>query len=210
MTADTDRPDPTGTGAEAPTTDGRVQRGERTRAAIVAALLEKLNDGAYNPTAQEIATAAGVSVRSIFQHFDDMEALFGELVRAQAERVQPLIEAIDADGSFEQRLDAIASQRSTLYERITPIRRAIGNRVHSSPAIASRLSALAAILRQQTATQFAPELDRLAAADHPDQVLDAVELLWSYDAWERLRSTQSLSVDQAVATLRLATARVLG
>ena len=78
--------------------DGRTLRGERTRSAIVEALIGLLHDGEERPTAKQIAQRAGVSVRSIFQHFDDLEGLYADLVKVQAARVEPLVEAMEHGG----------------------------------------------------------------------------------------------------------------
>jgi AcrR family transcriptional regulator len=56
--------------------DGRATRAERTRIAVVDALLSLNEQGNLRPTAREIAAEAGVSLRSIYVHFDDVEALF--------------------------------------------------------------------------------------------------------------------------------------
>ena len=56
--------------------DGRTVRAERTRQALVDALLGLLDAGVLSPTAAAIAQRAGVSERSLFQHFPDREALF--------------------------------------------------------------------------------------------------------------------------------------
>ena len=56
--------------------DGRRARGLRTRDAIVSALLELIAEGDIAPTAQRIADRARVSVRSVYQHFVDVEGLY--------------------------------------------------------------------------------------------------------------------------------------
>ena len=56
--------------------DGRRARTVRTRAAILEALLALLRGGDINPTAAEIARKAGVSLRSIAQHFPRRGDLF--------------------------------------------------------------------------------------------------------------------------------------
>ena len=73
-----------------PATDGRVQRGERNRAAIVDALLSLLEDGVLRPSARQVAERAGVSLRAVFQHFDDMESLYAEWVRRQWHLAGPI------------------------------------------------------------------------------------------------------------------------
>src|SRR5437870_4843088 len=73
------------TGASA---DGRTARGQRTRAAVVDALLALLEEGDLRPPAPRIADRAGVSLRSVFQHFADRETLFAAVAAAQLERMR--------------------------------------------------------------------------------------------------------------------------
>ena len=53
---------------------------------MVEALLALLDEGELSPTAERVAERAGVSERSIFQHFGDREALFEAAARRQYER----------------------------------------------------------------------------------------------------------------------------
>ena len=172
-----------------PATDGRVQRGERNRAAIVDALLTLLEDGVLRPSAREIAERAGVSLRSVFQHFDDMESLYAECVRRQHERVTPLLTPIDVDAPFDERIEAVVVQRSRVFERIAPIRRAAVYAAAESPVLANGLATTAKRFRDQMAEVFADEVD--------DELLSVVDLVTSFDAWEQLRTTQKLSVTNA-------------
>ena len=75
--------------------DGRVARSERTREAIAEALLELLEEGVLRPRAQEIAKRADVAVRTVFQHFDDMEGLYSEILRRQSVRIAPFLAPLD-------------------------------------------------------------------------------------------------------------------
>ncbi|HEX5097824.1 MAG TPA: TetR/AcrR family transcriptional regulator [Acidimicrobiia bacterium] len=172
-----------------PATDGRVQRGERNRAAIVDALLALLEDGVRRPSARQIAERAEVSLRSVFQHFDDMESLYAECVRRQHERVTPLLTPIDVDAPLEERIEAVVVQRSRVFERIAPIRRAAVQAAAESPVLRNGLAATAKRFREQTAAVFAAEVD--------DELLSVVDLVTSFDAWEQLRTTQKLSVTNA-------------
>jgi AcrR family transcriptional regulator len=49
----------------APVADGRSARSRRTRTAVVDALLRLLRAGNLRPTAREIASEAGISLRSV-------------------------------------------------------------------------------------------------------------------------------------------------
>ena len=63
--------------------DGRIARGKRARTAIVDALLALIEAGELRPSAARIAERAGVSLRSVFQHFRDVESLFAAMADRQ-------------------------------------------------------------------------------------------------------------------------------
>jgi TetR/AcrR family transcriptional regulator, regulator of autoinduction and epiphytic fitness len=184
-----------------PATDGRVQRGARNRAAIVDAVLSLLDEGDPKPSARAIAARAGVSLRSVFQHFDDLETLYTECVRRQHDRISPLLTEIDASGPLADRIDALVAQRSSVYERIAPVRRAGLLAAPTSPVLQAGLVATATRLRDQLRTLFATEFEGPGSADR----LAAADLVTSFDAWEHLRATQQLPVATAgrVMTLSL-------
>lgn len=56
--------------------DGRTARAERTRNAIVDAHLALIDEGDLNPTGERIAERAGISPRTLWTNFKDMETLF--------------------------------------------------------------------------------------------------------------------------------------
>src|ERR1700709_1672848 len=97
------------------TVEGRVTRGERNRQAIVDALLACYDTGTLRPSVPEVAARAGVSVRSVHNHFADVRALHAEVARRQVERYAPLI---GPAATIEEFVD----QRATVYEAITPVR----------------------------------------------------------------------------------------
>ena len=184
-------------------TDGRRLRGERTRSSIVGALLALLDDGVLSPTAAQIAERAGVSVRSVFQHFSDLEALYEDLAAAQRERVAPLIAAVERPDGLDERIVALVRGRAELFETITPVRHAVAGRAVGSPALRGRLAELAATLRTQVHDQFAPELRALPAGRRAE-VLSVLDLLCSFESWDRLRVVQGLERSAAERALRTA------
>ena len=172
------------------------------------ALLDLLNDGVATPTAAQIADRAGISVRSVFQHFTDMEALYADLAAEQRERVAPLLAGLVRPDVLAARIAAIVAQRSELFETITPVRHAIGTRASESVALQERLKELSAALRDQVADQFSDELGALPARGRRS-MLDALDLLTSFEAWDRLRTVQMLERDDAERTLSAALSALL-
>src|SRR6266496_687113 len=104
--------------------DGRTARALRTREAIVDASIALVDEGDLRPTAPRIAERAGVSVRSVFQHFDDLEGLYAAVADRLIERLGRLNITADPLQPLLTRLPDVVHQRSILLEAITPIRRA--------------------------------------------------------------------------------------
>src|SRR5947209_10076854 len=94
--------------------DRRVLRGQRNREAVVQAFLDLIAEGDLSPTAQKVAERAGVSLRSVFHHFEDMEQLFASAADLHVSRYADLVQPLEADGSRAERIAAFVDQRSRL------------------------------------------------------------------------------------------------
>ncbi len=187
-------------------TDGRRARGERSRDAVVEAILGLIREGNENPGAAEIAERAGVSMRSVFRHFDDLETLRGAAIERHSEMMLPLYDLIDPGGPVPDRVAALVEQRAKLFEEITPVRR-VGERIRRrSENISTGLDRGRRALRRQLEDLFAPELGALTPAVRRE-VLDALEAATSWATWRVLRDDQDLSLRRAKAAMaRTATA----
>jgi hypothetical protein len=64
-----------------PVDDGRNMRAKRNKAALVAACRQIMQDGWFRPTTQAIASRAGLSIRTVFVHFKNAEALYLEATK---------------------------------------------------------------------------------------------------------------------------------
>lgn len=180
--------------ATAPT-DGRTLRALRTREAIVDATIALLEQGDLRPTAPRVADRAAVSVRSVFQHFDDLETLHAAVAERLVERVAVLVLPVPPALPLDERLDRFVHQRAQLLEAVTPIRRAALVHGPFSAEITARLRDGQAFLRAELVHTFAPELD--AAGPDRDVVLDALDLALGWGTWEGLRG--ALGRDHAAA-----------
>jgi AcrR family transcriptional regulator len=157
--------------------DGRVSRGHRNREAIVDALIACYEAGVLRPSVHEVAARAGVSARSVHNHFVDVETLRAEVAQRQWTRFAHLF------ASTPDPEDLIA-RRAEAFEAVTPVRRAALLSVHDSPTIAANLTRLDRRLRRQVEQVF-------AGVD--GDTLDALDAALSWDTWNRLRRGQGLS-----------------
>jgi TetR/AcrR family transcriptional regulator of autoinduction and epiphytic fitness len=128
-----------------------------------------------------------VSARSVHNHFVDVEALRAEVAQRQWERCARYAGPIDLTLPVPERVDQLVAQRAALFEGVTSVRRAALLSVHKSPTIAANLARLDRTLRAQIERAF----------DLGPDVLDAVDAVASWDAWNRLRNAQGCSIARA-------------
>jgi TetR/AcrR family transcriptional regulator, regulator of autoinduction and epiphytic fitness len=178
------------------TIDGRRARRHRSRDLAVDALLDLLNEGVVRPTAQQVAERSGVSLRSIFRIFDDVESLNAAACARQVTRVRHLFVDVPAEGTLDARIDQVIAINGRLYESIAPVRRAALRAAPESAAVQETLARARGWVRAEVERVFAEEL----AAAGRDAVA-AVELALSFEAWDHLRSAQGLSPTRTAAAV---------
>jgi AcrR family transcriptional regulator len=176
--------------------DGRRARAERSRAAIVDAFLTLLPTASRRPTVEEIATEAGVSERSVYRHFPDVESLVHAAIERRVEVMAPFAElSIDPTDPLSERIREFVARRAEFYETSLPLRRFTEPVSSEMPQLVLLARARREFLRDQMVVVFEPELDRWEGARAPVQ--DAIEVATSWATWQHLRDEQELSTHDA-------------
>jgi TetR/AcrR family transcriptional regulator, regulator of autoinduction and epiphytic fitness len=188
--------------------DGRTIRAERTRQALVDALLGLLDAGELSTTAAAIAGRAGVSERSLFQHFPDREALFEAVARQQYERVMPTLRPVDASLPLAERIDQFTRQRARLYELIAGVRRAALLIEHESPSVAGWLTTARRAKAAEAERVFRRELEAIPP-DEREPVRAALVAACAWPAWDAWRTHQGLGVSRARSAMAVAIGALL-
>jgi AcrR family transcriptional regulator len=171
------------------------ERGEQTRARIADAVIDLLTETELPPTAKEVATRAGVSVRLVFHHFEDMDALYRAVARAQFDRHWRGLRPVAGDLPVGQRIDRTVHQRARLFDAVAPVRRKAATLALRHQDIAQSFELTNKMLRNWLEETFADEL-RTAGRSRPD-LLAALEAAASWEMWDRLRRIQGLSAAAA-------------
>lgn len=184
--------------------DGRARRGERSRRQIVSALFALVGEGVLQPTAQQVADRAGVGLRTVFRHFEDMDSLFAEMDARLRGEVVPLLGAPVPTGTVAARARALVAARVAFFERIAPYKRAGDVQRWRSAFLGSTHRALVRELRAAL-LRWLPELE-----DARPEVVEALDLSLSFEAWDRLRSEQRLGVERVRETLDQLVLALLG
>ncbi len=167
------------------TEDGRLARGERTRESLAEALIFLLEEGDARPTARRIALRAGVSLRSVFHHFDDLESILRAAVKIQEHRHWRHVRPVDPSLPIDDRVARIVRQRDVVFRATAPVRRSAERFTPTSPTVTAELARAGAWLREQLRVTFAPEIELRRAGD-AQVLLDALEVATSWETWEQL------------------------
>jgi AcrR family transcriptional regulator len=183
-------------GAIAQQVDGRRLRREQNREAVIDALVDLFEEGSYTPSSSEIAERAGISPRSLFRYFDDVDDLNRAAIERHISTHRALFDAgVDPAGATQTKIRAFVEARVRLHETVAPGARAARLTAHRHDVVAQQLRETRTYLRRQVATVFAPELQA-----RPD-LLPAVDVLCSFESYDFMRAGHSMSRAKATAAL---------
>lgn len=183
--------------------DGRKQRSERSRQAIVDAMLDIIMGGKMEPSAAEVADKAGVSARTVFRHFEEMDSLYSEMTERIEAEIMPIIQQPFTGEGWRAQLDQLLERRAMIYERVMPVKIAASIRRFSSDYLMLNYERF--IHLERTGLEgVLPEAIRKDAT-----LFSAIEMCAGFQTWRRLRQDQGLTTRQAADVVRLTIARLV-
>jgi AcrR family transcriptional regulator len=190
--------------------DGRRLRRDRNREAVVQALLGLYREGNLTPSTDEIAERAGISSRSLFRYFDDVDALVRTAVARQQEHLASLfVVSARSDQPLGERVDRFVADRTRLLDAMGPVGQLARSIAPRQPQVAAELGRVRAVLRSQIVDVFGPELAAVPPEEH-DGVLAALDVACSWEARHLLRQDQRLGKAAAARVMALSIHRLLG
>jgi AcrR family transcriptional regulator len=177
--------------------DGRRARSRSSRAKIVSAMLDIVGSGDVNPSAARVAEVAGVGLRSVFRHFDDMDGLYREMGDVIEARVLPIIVQPPAGNDWKERLADIAQRRARVFEAILPYRISANLKRFQSPYLMQDYRRMLAMETSIVEAQLPARVaqDPVGAA--------ALNVILSFQTWRLLRHDQAMPVETAQAVVKL-------
>jgi AcrR family transcriptional regulator len=192
------------------TTDGRQLRRARNREAVVEALLDLYRDGNLRPSSEEIAARSGLSPRSLFRYFDDVDDLIRAAIGSQEARARPLVTiAARPDDPFDARVVALVEQRFRLFGAVGQAATVMRLQSPFQPLLAAELMQNRTYLRSQVRKLFAPEL---AAMDDALAVraLAAADVLTSFESYQHLVGHRAMTATVAKSVIVDSLTAILG
>ncbi|HWF00172.1 MAG TPA: TetR/AcrR family transcriptional regulator [Caulobacteraceae bacterium] len=175
--------------------DGRRRRSADSRARIVAAMLGLVAEGDTTPSAENVATRAQVGLRTVFRHFRDMESLYAEMSAHVEGELRAMIAEPLRGPTWQERLMEIGRRRARVFEKIGPYQRAA--------VVHRRLSAVLAADHARLVTSARAIIEQALPAEVRERPIlaDALDLVLSFETWDRLRTAQGLSVEAATGVI---------
>jgi len=172
--------------------DGRRLRSLTSQNIIVDALLALVKKGILEPTAQQIADEAGISIRTVFRQIEDMETLFSKMNEKIELSNQEMIDDFKPKGDLSERIKGLITLEAKVFEdNLEYIKSALSLKFKYK-VLQSNYQKVQKDLKI-ILYKWLPEVNNL---DNSYQTL--LNSINSTGYWVELRETQMLSLDEAI------------
>jgi AcrR family transcriptional regulator len=183
--------------------DGRIQRSQRSREKILRAYWELMLGGDMEPSAAAIAEHAGVGLRSVFRHFDDLDTLLLELMSLCYDEVTPQFLKPLKSINWKDQILELVERNVEIWERI------------KVPHTAGELGRFKSqILMDDYKRSRNLEISGIRAIlpkdiNNYDNVLFALDSTLSFSTMRRLREDRKLSIPKVKNVMSLLVKSIL-
>ena len=188
--------DPAPATDKAASTDGRRQRSARSREKIIRAMWDLMLEGDMDPSGADIAERAGVGLRSVFRHFEDIDTLYREFLLVAEGDVMPELMRGVAGDTWQERMLNHADRVVDVWDRILV--------PHTAGEIRRFKSAVLMDDYKRARMKEMAGVKAILPKDvpHYDLVLLTLDNALSFSTVRRLRQDRGLSVKRTKAALR--------
>ena len=188
---------------ENPQADGRRQRSQRSREKILRAYWELMLAGDMSPSAAAIAEHAGVGLRSVFRHFEDLDTLLRELMQLCYDELTPEFMTPFKSSNWRDQLLEIVERNVMIWERI---------RVPHTAGEIGRFKSQVLMDDYQRSRNL--EISGIKAIlpkdiDNYNNVLMALDASMGFSTMRRLREDRKLSISEVKKVMTLMVQSIL-
>ena len=142
--------------------DGRFARSQKTKDAIVKALLKLLRNTPF-PTAEQVAKESKIGLRTVYRQFKDMESIYLSLHEECMHSLSQMFDSdIDLDRSFEERVSFAISERFAIYDEYETLFIATISNSARLPILVNQVAESYQIMRERF-IKIVPEIKNLSA-----------------------------------------------
>jgi TetR/AcrR family transcriptional regulator of autoinduction and epiphytic fitness len=174
--------------------DGRSLRRKRNRDAVIAALIELIQEGELTPTVAKIADRAAVSHRSVFRYFDDLNDLARTAIETEFRKAWPLsVIANVGEGPLDERIGSLVASAIRTLQRTHLLGLVARSRAIDLEEVDRGLTTIYELRLDQVRRHFALELEQMdeTQAETIAVAVAAATGLDSYDVQHRMMGRPS-------------------
>ena len=143
------------------TGDGRFARSQKTKDAIVKALLKLLRNTPF-PTAEQVAKESKIGLRTVYRQFNDMESIYLSLHEECMHSLGQMFDSdVDLDKSFKERVNFAISERLSIYEEYETLFIATISNSARLPSLVNQVAESYQIMRERF-IEIVPEIKNLS------------------------------------------------
>lgn len=168
-------------------TDGRAMRSQRSKQAMIDAAVHLVVDLGFFPTAQQVADEAGVTIRTLFRHFPDMDVLYREVHQASITQFAKEYDKALREGDLDDRIRSVLLTFSAAYKKQQNLILVTKGRMLQSDFLRANYKKLQKALVPKLA-EFIPELNSLSVDNR-----ELLVALVSFEFWNRMVNVQGNS-----------------
>jgi AcrR family transcriptional regulator len=184
--------------ATAQEADGRKHRSQKSQMLIVNAMLELMAKGNLEPSADQIAEIAKVGRRSVFRHFSDMDTLYREMNNSITATMGSIVPQPFLAADWRGRVLELVDRRAVGFEKMKPFLLAGQVHRHRSAFLKMAHAQFVGILRNILMAILPKDAARDAV------LVETLDMLLSFESWNRLREDQGLSIAKSKRVLKQA------
>ena len=175
--------------------DGRRQRSERNRQKIISAMFELVREGNFDPSVAQVVERAGVGLRTVFRHFDEVDSLYQEMTAQMDARIIPEIQKPLNATEWPDRVKELMARRIRIFEDIMPVKICAGVRRFRSEYLMERHKRF--VSHETAALALALPQEILSN----ESLMASFDIVFSFDTWRRLRQDQRYSRAKATEVM---------
>lgn len=183
--------------------DGRRVRSERSRRKIIDAMLDLVKSGKMQPGAANIAKAAGVSLRTVFRHFEEIDSLYREMYAQLEVELLPAAMVPWKSEHWRDRLDELISRRHETYPGVQHLKVSASMRRFQSTFLMEADRKFVQFEGLRVASILPPEIVE------NEELFTALNLAVGFGTWYRLVADHDMSWDEAATNIRYIVAKLL-
>ena len=141
--------------------DGRFARSQKTKDAIVKALLKLLRNTPF-PTAEQVAKESKIGLRTVYRQFKDMESIYLSLHEECMHSLGQIFNSdVDLDRPFNERVSFAIRERFTIYEKYETLFVATISNSARLPTLVNQVAESYQFMRERF-IKIVPEIENLS------------------------------------------------